>query len=118
MGANNAQGSKTDREVEESFRRTRVPNGVDRAECKHCKDWKKTGRPYQRSWNTTYLRIHLAECTEYQDYLKSKNKDTPSSALKAVKAQILEDKQSTLSFKGKFGTLDIKRLNRLFGMAV
>jgi hypothetical protein len=72
MPDNNANSSTKDFEVDRAFVRTKLVGRVDRAACRYCKN---SAKPWERSWNTSFMREHLVNCKPYQDLLQSTVKD-------------------------------------------
>src|SRR5208282_4298454 len=99
MGANSAQSIKTDKEIAQSFERMTKVTGSDRAKCKEC--------GFERSWNTTELRKHLAKCIPYQSSLKEQDKCTRSSIM-ADKLMDQSSRQPQLNASSFQGLTDKK----------
>ena len=122
MPCNNVQSAKVDKEVDAAFERIRRPaKPTDWAKCKHCKNVKPPLRPYERTWNTSELRNHLAKCQLYLDAIAAKDTETRATQ-KAI--QVKEDKETlkqvflTSGHGPGAARFNVNTINKLFAKAV
>lgn len=81
-----------------------------RASCRHC--------DYSRSWNTTLLRAHLMECAAYREWLRNNPPEELPRSQTIGSHQDDQRRQTTLDFRGKLSSVNVRELDELFGMAV
>ncbi len=122
MPCNNVQSAKVDKEVDAAFERVKRPaKPTDWAKCKHCKNVKPPLRPYERTWNTSELRNHLAKCQLYLDAMAARDTETQATQ-KAI--QMKEDKgtKKQVFLSSEYGPgaarFNVNTINKLFAKAV
>jgi hypothetical protein len=122
MPSNNVQSAKVDKEVEAAFERIKIPaKPTDWAKCKYCKNVKPPLRPYERTWNTSELRNHLAKCHLYLNAMVARDTETRATQ-KAI--QMKEDKETqkwsflASGYGPAAARFNVNTINKLFAKAV
>jgi hypothetical protein len=122
MPCNNVQSAKVDKEVDTAFERIKRPaKPTDWAKCKHCKNVKPPLRPYERTWNTSELRNHLAKCQLYLGAMAARDTETQATQ-KAIRIKEDEGTKKQVFLSSEYGPgaarFNVNTINKLFAKAV